>query len=122
MNTNVSETSSPRPTAYKHRAGLLIAVLALLLATFSSTVHAQTGVVLGCGYNGEGELGNGTATNSLLITPVSNLTSIKAIAGGSSHTLALDANGNVWAWGLNGNGQLGTGDKVDRHTPVLVLA
>lgn len=33
---------------------------------------------------------------------------IIAIAAGSSHTCALDASGNVWCWGKNDLGQLGT--------------
>jgi len=30
-----------------------------------------------------------------------------AIAGGSTHTLALKADGSLWAWGNNASGQLG---------------
>lgn len=34
---------------------------------------------------------------------------------GSQHTLALDENGNIWAWGNNKRGQLGTGTKEDMY-------
>ncbi|KAH9851070.1 regulator of chromosome condensation 1/beta-lactamase-inhibitor protein II [Lenzites betulinus] len=32
-----------------------------------------------------------------------------AVGAGSGHSLAVDADGGVWAWGLNGHGQTGTG-------------
>jgi alpha-tubulin suppressor-like RCC1 family protein len=43
-----------------------------------------------------------------------------AIAVGGRHTLALKADGTVWAWGSNAQGQLGDGSNVDSAVPVLV--
>ncbi len=40
---------------------------------------------------------------------VDHLSSIKAIAGGERHNVALDYNGEVWTWGWNYFGQLGMG-------------
>ncbi len=40
---------------------------------------------------------------------VGHLSGIRAIAGGERHNAALDANGEVWTWGWNYFGQLGTG-------------
>ena len=34
---------------------------------------------------------------------------IKAVALGGNHTVAIDSEGNLWTWGYNGNGQLGNG-------------
>lgn len=42
------------------------------------------------------------------------------IAAGCDHSLALDSNGNMWAWGVNSFGQLGDGTLVDSHAPVRV--
>lgn len=42
------------------------------------------------------------------------------VAAGTSHSLALDASGNVWAWGKNDKGQLGTGDATNKAYPVKV--
>ena len=40
-----------------------------------------------------------------------------SIAGG---TAATKTDGTLWTWGLNGNGQLGLGDVVNRSSPVQV--
>lgn len=52
-------------------------------------------------------------------TPVA-LSGIKAVAGGTGHTLALKADGTVLAWGNNSNGQLGDGTNSSRPTPAAV--
>ena len=48
------------------------------------------------------------------------LTQIKAIAAGAGHTIALNQQGHVWAWGGNWAGQLGHGTAVEQRTPVPV--
>lgn len=42
------------------------------------------------------------------------------VAVGSNHTLVVDANGTVWAWGDNSYGQLGDGTTTASYTPVRV--
>lgn len=37
------------------------------------------------------------------------------------HTLGLDSDGTVWAWGTNLRGNLGDGTTTDRHSPVQVV-
>lgn len=43
-----------------------------------------------------------------------------ALAAGSQHSLALTADGTVWAWGRNAHGALGDGTQTDRATPQRV--
>ena len=50
----------------------------------------------------------------------SALTNVVAIAAGDSHSLAMRSNGDVYAWGFNGNGQLGTGNTTGQTSPVQV--
>ena len=80
------------------------------------------GVVWAWGFNGNGQLGNGTTTTSQTPLPVPALSGVTAIAAGGSHSLALDASGAVWAWGYNGFGQLGNNTITDSNVPVRVLS
>lgn len=45
---------------------------------------------------------------------------IVMLAAGGNFSLLLKADGTVWAWGDNSNGQLGDGTYTDRHTPTPV--
>jgi alpha-tubulin suppressor-like RCC1 family protein len=79
------------------------------------------GTVWACGRNLEGELGRGNFDLTLsFVNQVSNLNDVIAIAAGSIHNLALKADGSVWAWGANSNGQLGDGTNENRSIPVQV--
>jgi hypothetical protein len=78
------------------------------------------GTVWAWGYNTDGELGNGSNTNSYVPVQVNSLTSITAIAAGAYHSLALKSDGTVWAWGDNYYGELGNGSNTNSNVPVKV--
>ncbi len=68
------------------------------------------GNVFSWGLNGAGQLGNGQNINQFAPTPTTfpaGTPRILTVDAGGGHSLALDANHNVWAWGGNGDGQLG---------------
>jgi len=43
------------------------------------------------------------------------------ISGGASYSFARKANGEVWAWGYNGIGELGDNTTARKSSPVLVV-
>jgi alpha-tubulin suppressor-like RCC1 family protein len=62
------------------------------------------------GYNDEGQIGSGTL-NAIYSSPtqVPLMNAISAIATGSTHSCAVDFNGNAYCWGSGAYGQLGNG-------------
>ncbi|MDD2586512.1 MAG: DUF3048 domain-containing protein [Syntrophomonadaceae bacterium] len=53
-------------------------------------------------------------------SPIAGLSNITSISGAYSHCLALDEEGQVWAWGNNNYGQLGNGSTESSSVPVKV--
>ena len=88
---------------------------------YHSLALAADGGVWAWGENTSGQLGNGTSTNSDLPVRVSGLpgtSNATAVAAGVSHSNVLLANGTVWSWGDNNDGQLGNGSTTGTTVPV----
>lgn len=73
------------------------------------------------GANEWGQIGQGAepfdSFSSPRVLPQGNWISVSAGAG--THFLALDNAERIWGWGANGDGQLGTGDVVNKYAPTL---
>ncbi|XP_077578799.1 RCC1 and BTB domain-containing protein 2 isoform X2 [Stigmatopora nigra] len=83
-------------------------------------VATSDGEVYAWGHNGYSQLGNGTTIHGLIPALVStNLQNkrISEVACGSHHTIALTAEGEVYAWGYNNSGQVGSGSTANQPTP-----
>lgn len=86
------------------------------------TVAIKTnGTIWGWGLNNYGQLGLGPDSGDRSTpTRIYNNNDWTYIAAGAYHTVAVSSNGELWAWGRNGSGQLGLGDLVDRHSPTQI--
>lgn len=84
---------------------------------------SQEGVIYGCGTfkDDVGGLSGFTAKDKMLklLAPVFELESgsIKKIAAGARHCVALTSDGEVYTWGIGSQGQLGRLDAFDQATP-----
>src|SRR2546422_521257 len=85
-----------------------------------SLAICSNGTVKAWGSNFDGELGNGTNTDSNIPVQVNNLTTVIAVTGGGYHSLALKSDGTVWACGRNYDGELGNGNYNNSNVPVQV--
>ena len=73
------------------------------------------------GFNGNGQLGDGTTTERHIPTQTSSLgegRTAVTISAGDSHTCTLLDDGSVSCWGWNSFCQLGDGTTEDRHMPI----
>ena len=95
-------------------------VIAIAAGGYHSLAVKSDGTVWAWGYNGEGQLGDGTTTSRSAPVLVSGITGVIGIAGGDAHTLALKSDGTVWGWGYNGDGELGDGTGTSSSLPVQV--
>ncbi|HYC38792.1 MAG TPA: hypothetical protein VEC19_20360 [Usitatibacter sp.] len=94
-------------------------IVAVSMGCFHTVALAADRTVWAWGWNGYGALGLGSiTTGDHPPTQLGAPRDIVAIAAGCVHTLALTANGDVWAWGSNAYGQLGDGTRITRAEPV----
>ncbi|MCL2793310.1 MAG: hypothetical protein FWD87_09485 [Spirochaetaceae bacterium] len=77
------------------------------LWTWGDSSRGQTGLRMSAG-------------NTSIPFPVGRETNWASISAGNNHTVAVTTNGQLWAWGNNGSGQLGDGTTTNRNIPVRI--
>ncbi len=72
------------------------------------------------GSDGAAQLGNGSASNSNLLTPtpLGTLSGVRSVSAGNGHGVAVLANGTAWIWGYRGYVDCGFG--LTYETPVQI--
>jgi hypothetical protein len=122
-------TDKSSPVQVLERSGSGLSTLAFIVAVSAGNSHSlaldQNGAVWAWGSNTYGELGDGTTVQRSAAVPVIGpdglpLGGVVSISAGFSHSLAVKADGSVWAWGRNNSGQLGNGTTTDTSIPVQV--
>jgi len=108
-------------------AGVLSGKTIVSISTFWSHCLAldSDGKVYAWGRNDNGQLGDDSTTHrnvpvAVNVAGVLSGKTITKIATGQHHSLALDSDGKVYAWGRGRNGQLGDDTATQRNVPVEV--
>jgi Raf kinase inhibitor-like YbhB/YbcL family protein len=102
----------------------LVDVKAIAVGEDHALAVKDDGTVWAWGNNSHGQLGSGDLGVVKAKEPVQvlGLSDVKAVAAGYAHSLALKGDGTVWAWGLNGCGQLGHwNNNSDQAVPSQVV-
>lgn len=127
---NGSTAASPSPTLISSVSGsslVGVAIVQVQAGSKNGVALDSTGAVHTWGYNGSGQLGDGTNTNrslpfQIMNVPGSSLVgqTVTSVSTGGYHTLAVDSNGCVHAWGRNDRGELGNNTISSQNLPTLV--
>jgi alpha-tubulin suppressor-like RCC1 family protein len=87
---------------------------------FHSVAIKTDGTLWAWGYNGDGQFGNGTDTDSDIPVQIDAANDWASVSAGGFHTLALKTDGTLWAWGYNDLGALGNGTNTSSNVPVQI--
>ena len=89
--------------------GYLNSIVAISAGEGHNLALRSDGTAWAWGWNGLGQLGNGTTNDAYTPVQVVGVSNIVAISGRGYHCLALKSDGTVWGWGWNSSGQVGNG-------------
>lgn len=85
-------------------------------------IRGSDGTAWAWGYNGSGNLGNGSISNKSSPVSVLGGISFKQISVGDDHNVGIrGSDGTAWAWGQNVSGGLGNGSITGKSSPISVL-
>ena len=75
------------------------------------------------GRNDDGGLGDNSRTDrSSPVQTIAYGTNWKKISAGRRHSMGVKSDGTLWAWGANGNGQLGDNSITNKSSPVQTVS
>lgn len=124
-------TSRFAPVAVLQNSGSALfqkTVVAAAAGEHHSLALCSDGTLASWGQNSSGQLGRGNTLEhhapvavTMAGTPLEGKT-VTRIAAGTSHSLALCADGTLAAWGKNSSGQIGDSTTTQRNLPVNVIA
>jgi alpha-tubulin suppressor-like RCC1 family protein len=133
----IDDDDHPRPLLVPYPA----AFRSVALSARSTCALTTDDRILCWGYNGAGQLGDGTTTSRAEPAPIASDLKFREVAvssgfggapaiglvnptgltqGGIAHACGVTDTGIVFCWGWNGNGQLGDGTTTQRLSPTLV--
>src|SRR5439155_646348 len=114
-----SATTLTGATSNSFNIGLMFATVSAGYGEFVCGVTAVQAAYC-WGYNGYGQLGNGTLVSSTTALTVSGGLTFASVSAGVAATCGVTPAGAAYCWGHNGSGELGNGTRINSSTPVAV--
>jgi alpha-tubulin suppressor-like RCC1 family protein len=100
----------------------LVGAVAIAAGDSHSCALLNDGTVRCWGLGGYGQIGDGEGEYANPVpVAVTGLADVVAISAGGEHSCALRGSGDVWCWGKNEDGELGTGNRAASNSPVQVV-
>lgn len=131
-NNNAGQTGNRNPgtgTAYAQQTPAAFDTLSTngkyaTSGTNFSVVLKTDSTLWSLGVNSQGQLGLGYTSSSpnyiAILTKIGSATNWIYITTGDSYTIGLQADGKLYGWGVNTNGQLGLGNTTNQTAPYLI--
>lgn len=85
--------------------------------TFGIKTNGTLWATGGGNYGELGDGGSGLGHEIFNFIQIGTATNWKVISANNYHTIGLRANGTLWSWGQNNEGQLGDGTATDKNIP-----
>jgi streptogramin lyase/alpha-tubulin suppressor-like RCC1 family protein len=127
LNGQLGDSTKTNRSVPVDAIGLGSGVIAVATGDHHTCALTNGGRIKCWGLNGNGQLGNGTTSDSsvpvdvLISAEGAVLTGVTAIAAGGLHTCALVGSGGLMCWGADSSQQLGDGPGSSNHSvPVNV--
>ncbi|MBF9223509.1 RCC1 domain-containing protein [Hymenobacter ruricola] len=114
INSSVASTTTPTQVPG------LTNVVAVAGGFYHTLALCADGTVWSWGQRQDGALGTGSGGPAIVYAPqqVTALANIRSIASGDQFSMALDASGHAWTWGVDDSGELGMGFPANMPTRV----
>jgi alpha-tubulin suppressor-like RCC1 family protein len=116
-NGELGDGTNQRSSQPVNVSGLDRGVVAIAAGDDHTCAVTSQGAVKCWGYNGAGQLGDGTTENRDIPVDVQQLTGgVMGVAAGEVHSCVWTVRDEVMCWGANGTGQLGDAPDVPSRT------
>jgi len=127
-NGSTGQSATPVAVEGVGGVGTLQGVTAVAAGGYHSLALLANGTLVSWGTDADGELGDNDASTSTSCgcatapVAVQGISDVVAIAAGQFSSYALKADGTLWAWGNDSNGELANGGTTDVALPQQVAA